>query len=102
MEYIYSLSKDSRLKRFISLSSSYSYDELLEILSHEELLIPEDKNEDEKHIRYITAHRCKGLEFSYVKIAEDYPDEEKMLDNMDEVYIKFVAMTRSNNILELC
>jgi helicase, uvrD/REP family len=102
LEYIYSLSKDSRLKRFISLSSHYSYDELIEILSHEELLIPEDKIEDEKHIRYITAHRCKGLEFSYVKIAEDYPDEEKMIDNMDEVYIKFVAMTRSNKILELC
>ena len=102
LEYIYKLSKDSRIKRFISLSSSYSYDELLEILSHEELLIPEDKIKNNSYIRYITAHRCKGMEFSYVKIADDFPEEDELIENLDEIYIKFVAMTRSNNILELC
>ena len=102
LEYIYKLSKDSRIKRFMNIISSYSYDELIEILSHEQLLVPEDKINNDKYIRYITAHRCKGMEFSYVKIAEDYPDKEKMIENKDEVYIKFVAMTRSNKILEIC
>lgn len=102
LEYIYNLSKDSRIKRFIDLTSSFTYDELLEILSHEELLISEENINSNKYIRFITAHRCKGMEFSYVKIADDFPDNNQMKDNLDEVHIKFVAITRSNKILELC
>lgn len=56
----------------------------------------------------ITAHKCKGMEFPYVELSNDFPTieeiqqmREKGKPYLDELCILYVALTRSNNILQL-
>ncbi|EPL1091298.1 3'-5' exonuclease, partial [Escherichia coli] len=52
-----------------------------------------------------TAHRCKGLEWDFVQLYDDFPDVlDPELDPMardDEINLLYVASTRAMRILAL-
>lgn len=108
LERLYEMSKDRKISKFLFLTENFSNEQLKKAISKIEVnLISEDEDSD-FDVHLITSHRCKGLEFSAVKIADDFPTLDKLQelseegeDAFDEIYILFVALTRSNGILEL-
>lgn len=66
------------------------------------------QDEKEADIYLTTTHRSKGLEFENVEIADDFPAIDSLKikmnnfeDFIDEVYILYVAITRSYGKLQL-
>ena len=64
--------------------------------------------QDEGNIYLTTTHRSKGLEFENVELADDFPTIHELLrkrnqyiDCTDEIYILYVALTRSYGKLQL-
>ena len=68
--------------------------DLIDVL--ERLRGSEDNDNPEKEYYLVTAHRSKGLEWSWVKIAQD----DWKLSTDDEVNLLYVACTRAKNKLE--
>lgn len=101
----YEKSKNKTLKRAIEFLEEYKEDSkiiLYEILKH----LTTDENEAD--IFFTTTHRSKGLEFENVEIASDFPSINCLLkkkqegdDYIDEIYIIYVAITRSFGKLQL-
>ena len=108
LEQLEKLSNDRKISKFLFLLKNFGTDELKDIFKRIKTnLIPED-SEDIYNVHLITAHRCKGLEFNSVVLANDFytidellEKQEKEEDVFDEVYILFVALTRSFGTLEI-
>ena len=108
LEQLEKLSNDRKISKFLFLLKNFGIDELKDIFKRIKTnLIPED-SEDTYNVHLITAHRCKGLEFNSVVLANDFytidellEKQEKEEDVFDEVYILFVALTRSFGTLEI-
>ena len=102
------LSKDRKISKFLFLLKNFEIDELKNIFKKIKInLIPED-SEKSYNVHLITAHRCKGLEFDSVVLANDFytinellEKQEKEENIFDEIYILFVALTRSFGLLEI-
>lgn len=105
-DMIYKLEKESKntiLKKTIELIEEFK-DETKIVLYKLLQNVTTDINEGK--IYFTTTHRCKGLEFQNVEIADDFYEIEKMLynnsaDYIDEMYILYVALTRSYGKLQL-
>ena len=59
-------------------------------------------------LHLVTAHRCKGMEFENVEIADDFPTIQNLTEMKmkgepfeDELYVLYVAITRSFGKLKL-
>ena len=108
LEQLEKLSNDRKISKFLFLLKNFEIDELKTIFKKIKTnLIPED-SENAYNVHLITAHRCKGLEFNSVILANDFytidellEKQEKEEDIFDEIYILFVALTRSFGTLEL-
>ena len=102
------LSKDRKISKFLFLLKNFEIDELKNIFKKIKInLIPEDSKKS-YNVHLITAHRCKGLVFDSVVLANDFytinellVKQEKEENIFDEIYILFVALTRSFRLLEI-
>ena len=93
--------KDPEMMRAVKIISSY--DEIPERLTT--LRRNTVKEEFGADITVSTAHRCKGLEWDFVQLYDDFPDVlDPELDPMardDEINLLYVASTRAMRILAL-
>ena len=108
LEQLEKLSNDRKISKFLFLLKNFEIDELKNIFKKIKTnLIPEDSKEN-YNVHLITAHRCKGLEFDSVVLSNDFytinellKKQEKEENVFDEIYILFVALTRSFGLLEI-
>ncbi|STS99962.1 putative DNA helicase [Klebsiella pneumoniae] len=93
--------KDPEMMRAVKIINSY--DEIPERLTT--LRRNTVKEEFGADITVSTAHRCKGLEWDFVQLYDDFPDVlDPELDPMardDEINLLYVASTRAMRILAL-
>lgn len=108
LKKIMKITEDSHLKLFFELAKKYktTFKEKIENVlnfSVSETAINYD-------VRFITSHRCKGMEFENVEIANDFISfneikkdflEKGDITKLDELYILYVALTRSFRSLKL-
>lgn len=101
----YEKSKNSTLKKAIDFIETYKDRAMYVVYDILKCLVTDEKEAD---IYLTTTHRSKGLEFENVEIADDFPTisflTKKMHDfedYIDEVYILYVAITRSYGKLQL-
>ena len=85
------------LKYLIKLIDSYGFGMLLKQLHMTE------ESPDNANITLTTVHKAKGLEWSKVKLGNDfqYPNEDILTIPQEEVNILYVAATRAINILDI-
>lgn len=79
----------------------------------------EDNKKDEAQMIFSTVHRCKGLEYDHVTLADDFISEEKLIKSIqkldtgedeeitkeklnEEINLLYVAITRSSSELKIC
>lgn len=101
----YEKSKNSTLRKAIEFREMYK-DRAMNVLH--DILKCLVTNEKETDIYLTTTHRSKGLEFKNVEIADDFPTINELIkkmnnfeDYIDEIYILYVAITRSYGKLQL-
>lgn len=101
----YEKSKNSTLKKTIEFIETYKDRAMYVVYDILKCLVT---NEKEADIYLTTTHRSKGLEFENVEIADDFPTINELIKKMydfeeylDEVYILYVAITRSYGKLQL-
>lgn len=101
----YEKSKNSTLKKTIDFINTYQDNTQMVLYTILKCLVTDEKEAD---IYLTTTHRSKGLEFENVEIANDFPTINFLIKKMndfeeyiDEVYILYVAITRSYGKLQL-
>lgn len=79
----------------------------------------EDDNRDKAQMIFSTVHRCKGLEYDHVTLADDFISKEKLIKIVkkldddeelevtmeklnEEINLLYVAITRSSSELKIC
>lgn len=108
LKKITKVTEDSTLFLFFQLTKIYKNDFIQKIKRAEKYLVLEDS--EKYDIRFITSHRSKGLEFENVELANDFVEFKKIkngflekgdITQLDELYILYVALTRSYGTLKL-
>lgn len=101
----YEKSKNETLKKAINFLEIYKDRTIFVINDILNCLVQEEKDAD---IYLTTTHRSKGLEFENVELANDFPTIDYLIekknnleDYIDEIYILYVALTRSYGKLQL-
>lgn len=100
-ERIAKATRDTTMLRAIKLIEEYqSLPSLLALVRKQTT-----RHEEEAYITISTAHRCKGLEWPVVMLANDFPDVlDPDLDDdakIDEINLLYVACTRAVEVLIL-
>jgi F-box protein, helicase, 18 len=105
-------SEDRELLMLIDIVSAYGAD-IPSLLKKVAALHVEDDCREKADMIFSTLHRCKGMEYDHVTLADDFIDEEqvkKLLKNekktmdkaklSEEINLAYVAVTRSKNFLD--
>ena len=86
----------AQIKALIRLIDTYGIDELLALLRQTE------RSQLAANVTITTGHKAKGLEWSKVKLADDflYPSDEREL-SPGEINILYVSATRALDVLDI-
>lgn len=102
---IQKITEDETLKKIISFIDLFKEKTLEVLVTIESMLVFE---QNLANVILTTTHKSKGLEFKNVEIGEDFKDvyklHKKKLDGedvSDEIYILYVAISRSCNHIKL-
>ncbi|CAL7870809.1 UvrD-helicase domain-containing protein [Fusobacterium necrophorum] len=109
LKKILKITEDSHLKLFFALAKKYKTALEENIKNVLNFSVPETVTDD-YDVKFITSHRCKGMEFKHVELANDFIPFDKIqkdflekgdVTKLDELYILYVALTRSFGTLKL-
>jgi hypothetical protein len=92
-DYIDNDDSGGDLKLMVGLIDRYGVGAIINVINK---TVQDERGAD---ITISTAHKSKGREWNSVRLAEDFPDPEKM--NASEYRLLYVAVTRAMNNLEL-
>lgn len=92
-EYVAFDEQGSDLKLIVDLISQYGIDVILNVVGKVE------HNEGNADVIISTAHKAKGREWEYVKLAEDFPSIERA--GAEELRLMYVAITRAKLGLDI-
>jgi F-box protein 18 (helicase) len=105
-------SEDMELGMLTDIVEAYG-GEIPSLLKKVAALHVEDEGREKADMIFSTLHRCKGMEYDHVTLAEDFINEEKLRKALDkekkllskkqlseEINLAYVAVTRSKNFLD--
>jgi F-box protein, helicase, 18 len=105
-------SEDMELLMLIDIVEAYGA-EIPALLKKVAALHVEDEAREKADMIFSTLHRCKGMEYDHVTLADDFISEDrikKLLNNpkkaiepqqiAEEINLAYVAVTRSKNFLD--
>ena len=112
-EYI-KKTEDAQLAMMVEIVKEYG-DEIPDIIKSIKKKHIENDNREQAEMVFSTVHRCKGMEYDVIQIANDFMNEEKLINltadkepdelNIaklnEEINLLYVAITRAKNSIQI-